>query len=383
MRTYFFRLFFFVCMLPASAKAQLNSNHVEKEIAAIMSQYDVPGLSVAVVKKGKLIYTHAFGYKNREKQIPLTDKDVFRIASISKSFSATSIMQLVQKKKLSLGDDVSNLIGFKVRNPKYPNTVITLQMLLSHLSSLNDKEGYFTLDAINPDKNPNWANCYNDYEPGKGYQYCNLNFNMAGTIIERVSGERFDRYVQNHILQPLQLYGGYWVDGLDSTRFTTLYDYNDSLKKLQPQPMAYAPRRAEIANYYVTGYSTPIFSPTGGMKISAADLARYMIMHMNYGKANHKRIIKKKYSMQMQTPLSDKENYGLALLKTRKLVDSVTLTGHTGSAYGLSSAMFFDPQKKYGIVVISSGSKPGYTSGYNTVIKKTVSLLYKEMIEEN
>ena len=78
----------------------------------------------------------------------------FRIASISKSFSATSIMQLVEAKKLSLDDDVSKLVGFKVRNPRFPKTVITLRMILSHRSSINDSQGYFTLDAINPAKNP-------------------------------------------------------------------------------------------------------------------------------------------------------------------------------------------------------------------------------------
>ena len=88
------------------------------------------------------------------------------------------------------------------------------------------------------------------------------------------------------------------------------------------------------------GYSTPIFSPTGGMKISAPDLAAYMIMHMNQGKYKGKKIISKESARQMQTKLSDKEGYGLALLKTDKLIAGKTMTGHTGSAYGLYSAMF-------------------------------------------
>ena len=240
----------------------------EATINEIMQQNGVVGLGIAVVKKGKLFYTHSFGLNNKERNEALTDNDLFRIASISKSFSATAIMQLVEAKKLSLNDDVSKLIGFNIRNPKFPNTVITVRMILSHLSSINDSQGYFNLDDINPAKNPDWQKCYNDYEPGKGYEYCNLNFNLAGTIIERTSGERFDHYIQRHIIQPLGLYGGFWVDGLDSTRFVTLYDYDDSLKTLVPQPMAYNPRREEIANY-VVGYSTPVFSAAGGMKISA------------------------------------------------------------------------------------------------------------------
>ena len=67
---------------------------------------------------------------------------------------------------------------------------------MSHTSSIKDSEGYFNLDVINPDKNVNWAKCYNNYAPGKGYMYCNLNFNMVGTIIEKLSGERFDQYVK-------------------------------------------------------------------------------------------------------------------------------------------------------------------------------------------
>src|SRR5690606_20997813 len=124
----------------------------------------------------------------------LSNTDIFRIASISKSFSATSIMQLVEAKKLSLNDDFGNLVGFKIRNPKYPETVITLRMVLSHTSSINDSQGYFNLDVINPSKNKDWAKCYTDKAPGTNYLYCNLNFNMVGAVIERTTGQRFDSY---------------------------------------------------------------------------------------------------------------------------------------------------------------------------------------------
>lgn len=354
----------------------------EQQIKQLMQETPVMGLSVVVVKNNKIIYTNAFGLKDAEYNIPLKTNDIFRIASISKSFSATAIIQLVEKKKLKLDDDLSDLIGFKVRNPKFPETVITLKMLLSHTSSLNDSEGYFSLDAINPNKNTNAAKCYNNYEPGKGYQYCNLNFNMVGAIIEKISGERFDKYVPNHILKPLKLYGGYNVNELDQSRFAKLYEYNTDSAKFIYSSAAYTPRKEEIANYTL-GYTTPIFSPTGGMKISAPDLAKYMMMHMNYGKAKgSKRIISKTSSQVMQTPVSDKENYGLALWQTGKLIEGETMTGHTGSAYGLYSAMFFEPNKKFGIVVISNGCHPKYETGNNAVIKKTVNILYDALIKQ-
>ena len=362
-------------------KAQTAFDNATNGVQKIMTETPIVGMSVAVVKDNKIIYTHSFGLKNVATGAALTDENIFRIASISKSFSSTSIMQLVEAGKLSLDNDVSDLIGFKVRNPKYPETVITLKLLLSHLSSINDKQGYFTLDSLNPEKNPNWAISYNDYEPGKGYEYCNLNYNMTGTIIEKISGERFDQYVKHHILVPLGLYGGYCVDSLDKNKFATIYEYNELTKQYTESPNAYAPRSKEIANYTM-GYSTPIFSPTGGMKISATGLATYMMMHMNYGKYKGGRIISKSSSKQMQTPLSEEEHYGFAIENTTKMIDGVELTGHTGSAYGLFSAMFFQPKEKYGIVVISNGCPPQYIGGYNDVIKRTVNVLYDNLIKK-
>ncbi|MHA8052811.1 serine hydrolase domain-containing protein [Aquirufa sp. OSTEICH-129A] len=369
-------IFLFTVPLSAFSQAQ----KAELAIDSIMKSSPVMGISVAVVKNNKLVYSHSFGLKDQSKNTPLTDDCLFRIASISKSFSATAIMQLVEAKKISLEDDVSKLVGFPIRNPQFPNQVITLGMLLSHRSSLNDSQGYFSLDVLNPAKNSNWTQCYNPVEPGKGYMYCNLNFNMAGTIIEKVSGERFDQYIKRHILMPLKIDGGYCVDSLDKSRFATIYEYSIDSAKFKASLAAYAPRTQEIANYQM-GYSTPIFSPTGGMKISTRDLARYMIMHSQEGKFEGMRIISKRSSKVMQTPLSEEEHYGLALLKTDRLIAGKTMTGHTGSAYGLESLMFFQPKEKFGLVVISNGCHPESVDGFNLILKKTANALYDAFIQ--
>jgi len=365
-------------LIPCVANGQ--AKPVEASIDSLMAKFKAIGLGVAVVKDGELVYTHSFGLKDVESKTPLTDKDIFRIASISKSFSATSIFQLIEKGKLSLDDDFSSVVGFKVRNPKYPATVITVKMVMSHTSSINDSEGYFNLDAINPDKNPNWAKCYNSYEPGKGYQYCNLNYNMIGTVIEKLSGERFDKYVKNHILEPLGLYGGYWVESLDSNRFVTLYEYDGKKETFAPAELAYNPRSEEISKY-VMGYSTPIFSPTGGMKISATDLAKYMSMHMFQGKYKGVRLISKRSAKVMQTKISEEEGYGLAIRTVSDLIPGKVMKGHTGSAYGLYSMMFFHPKEKFGIVVITNGCLPTYTNGYNDFLAAATNILYDNFIK--
>jgi CubicO group peptidase (beta-lactamase class C family) len=371
----FLCLFLLVCI---SARGQRRA--VEDEIADIMKRYQAVGLSVAVVRDGSIIYTKAFGLKDRESNTPLRENDLFRIASISKSFSATSIMQLIESHKARLNDDFSDLVGFKIRNPRYPGRKITLRMVMSHTSSINDSQGYFNLDVINPAKNKDWAKCYNDYEPGKGYQYCNLNYNMVGAVIERLSGDRFDVYVKNHVLRPLNLYGGYCVDSLDSDLFTTLYEY-DPASGFNPSPDAYASRREQI-NDYVIGYSTPIFSPTGGMKISAPDLAKYMIMHMNKGVYEGVRIISRRSAKAMQKKIANELGYGLAIMNREDVISGKVMTGHTGNAYGLYSAMFFQPRGKFGFVVITNGCNAVEQDAINPLSRAAINVLYDAFIRD-
>ncbi len=352
----------------------------EQDLQNIMQKHEAVGLAIVVVKNGKPIFEKAYGYKDLEKKTALSTQDLFRIASISKSFSSTAIMQLVEQGKISLDDDFSELVGFKVRNPKFPNTKITLEMVLSHRSSLNDSNGYFTFDVLDSTKNPNWAKSYNNYEPGTGYEYCNLNFNMVGAVLERISNIRFDNYIKQQVLAPLKLQAGYCVDSLDQSRFAKLYEKSSGVFK--EQPSAYNPRSEEIRNYTM-GVSTPVFSPTGGLKISAKDLSTYMMMHMNYGKLGKVRILKVKSSKRMQKGLSAKEHYGLALLETNDLIAGEHLIGHTGSAYGLYSNMFFEPKKKFGFIVITNGCVPNLVDDGQTLrfSKEVINLLYKNYIK--
>ena len=366
-------------MLVTLIQAFAQSEKAEAAIQSIMQSNPVVGLSVAVVKNNKVIYNHSFGFKDIEKQLPLTNESIFRIASISKSFTSTAIMQLVAKKQISLDQDVSELVGFKIRNPRFPNTVITLKMLLSHRSSINDSEGYFSLDAIDSATNPNFAKCYNAYEPDKGYMYCNLNYNLAGSILEKITGIRFDKYIQQQILDPLGLYGGYNVNALDTQLIAKIYEFNKQTQGFTLSPNAYAPRTEEINNYII-GRTTPIFSPTGGMKISANDLAKYMIMHSQLGKYKGGRMIPKKLSKQMQAIISEEENYGMALETTTQLIPGKTMIGHTGVAYGLYSLMFFEPKEKIGFVVITNGCDTKTINGINGVLQQTVNSLYANLI---
>jgi len=318
----------------------------------------------------------------------LQTTDLMRIASISKSFTATAIMQLYEAYCFDLDDDISIALGFPVRNPSFPDIPITYRMLLSHTSSLSDKGGYFTLDVIRPDITPDVSESFNDYAPGTKYQYCNLGFNTLGTLVEIHSHERFDEYIRNNILDPLGVYASFNVNDLDSTRFATIYTWEDGC--FVPSPQAYNPRKQEIEKYK-WGRSTTLFSPTGGMKISAPDLARHALVQINDGFLDGREILSAESVALMQTPQSpggrDTKNktcgYGLALEKTDALIKGEIMTGHTGSAYGLYSAMFFQKEKKFGFVVLCNGcdtSIPRRDNGFMPIQTDVINALYELFI---
>ena len=321
-----------------------------------MEQNGIVGLAVAVVKDNKPVWRHDFGRRDIENKTQWTGNDIFRIASISKSFCSTSIMQLVEAGKVSLSDEAGEILGFPIINPKYPNVKITVEMLLSHTSSLNDSQGYKTLDPVHPDKNPNYAKCYSNYSPGYGYKYCNLNYNLLGAVVEKISGVRYDKYVKANIIDPLGLNASLNVADIDLSLCVPIYSFNAKTGEFEPNPQAYYPL-AKSDDEYILGYDPALFSTTGGMKIGAADLAKYMMMHMNYGEIDGVRIISETSSKYMQSRITttDVDNawYGLALRSMdHSWVPEAVLKGHTGSAWGVTTTMTYNPVEKYGFVTL-------------------------------
>ncbi|MCL1973860.1 MAG: beta-lactamase family protein [Bacteroidetes bacterium] len=379
-------LLFFCAAVLAVGMASCTSSPEEQADQAmnnLIKELNAVGLSVAVVKDNQIVYTGAFGTKNIEKGTLINTDDIFRIASISKSFTATAIMQLYEQGKFALDDDVSPALGLTVRNPNFPDIPITYRMLLTHTSSLNDTTGYFSLDVIDPQKTREIWRAYNTYAPGTQYEYCNLGFNTLGTLVEIHSGERFDRYIDQHIIKPLGLHAGFNVDDFDRNEFVSLYDFEEG--QFVEAPDAYLSRATELENYLM-GRNTPIFSPTGGMKIAPKDLAKHMLVQMNQGTWNGVRILKPESVAAMQTPYEYPDGrigeYGFAISTTSKLIEGETLKGHTGSAYGLYSAMFFEPQKKFGFVMMTNGyeAKRG-DNGFLTIQSEVINALYDIFIK--
>lgn len=364
-------------LLPACNEKKTES--LDAQLAAIAENYDAVGMSVAAVKGDKIIYLADFGVKNLESGEPVDRSTLYRIASISKSFAGTAMMQLVDRGLITLDTDVSTLTPFQIRNPEYPDTPITLEMLMCHTSSIDDFGGYTSMDYLDPEANPDWKTCYLDCEPGTEFHYAEFNFGIVAALLEILTGERFDDYVKSNIFNTLNIDGGYLPDSLDAGRFASLYDVTDSTKTERPD--AYASRKALLDSYRI-GRDAPGVCPSSAVKISAEGLATYMLMHMNRGYSPNAgtRLLSEESALSMQASHTGEEGYGLGLGRTEEFIDGVETVGHTGGAYGLRSVMCFDREGEFGVVMICSGSrspKPDEPSIFKSVVQTVYDALLK------
>lgn len=372
---------FFVVLCAFTVYSEDGSD-LRSRIIRLMDKHQCVGLSVVVVKNNKIVYYDSFGYNpdytDSAKRKPIKQSDVNYIASISKTFVSTAIMQLKERGKLSLDDDVNKYLDFSVRNPYFPDTPITIRMLMTHRSSLNKLKGAVIFDHFNlliPESNKDYISCYNNYKPGSEYEYCNYGYVILGAIIEKASGMRFDTYVEENIMKPLGLYGGFSIEKLDSNRFVRAYKFiNGEFRK---QHKMYKPDK--YLKDYVLGSSTPALHPADGMIISSTDLAKFMMMHMNDGRGeNGEQIISGESEKEMRKTADGNKSYGLAL-SHYDFIKGIDLVGMTGGSRGMHTVMFFNPKEKYGFVVFCNGCNSTYANdgGFNKLIVKE---LYKSFI---
>jgi CubicO group peptidase (beta-lactamase class C family) len=357
----------------------------------------VPGIVVARVDANAKVDTLAagcaqFDSAGKECKVPLTPDSVIRVASLSKWVAALGVMRLVANGQLSLDRDVSDYLGFELRNPAFPREPITLRSLMSHTSSVRDGETYW---AVYPGtladlmKSPQYFDA--GHPPGQFFTYSNLNFGIVGTVIECAAHERFDLFMHRAVFGALQ--AGYNWSGLESlppNRVATLYRKQDPNGVWNPEgpwlaQVDYFGDRSPVvtvraasgfqpapANYQPCTNGT-LFAPQGGLRITARDLARLAGDALRNGVLDM--LSEPVWKLDAAQSNGDSTNglyraYGTG--SQLELLGSSTLVGHFGDAYGLKGGVLVDPvQKTVWVYLITGASRepelaPSPYSGLDT-----------------
>ena len=162
----------------------------------------------------------------------------------------------------------------------------------------------------------------------------------------------------------MNIKGSFNVDELNHRLFVNSYLYNQQTKSLDNYELTYKSFLADISDYDI-GYNSSVFSPASGLKITAKDLARYMIMHMNCGTYKKKQLISEKSEHVMRLAPPDNNGYSLSLYHYSNIIPNEVLIGQTGGLFGIFTAMIYHPEKKYGFVVFCNGCKSQYRDGHD------------------
>ena len=322
---------------PELTKADFDT-FLDALIPSQLRNRNIAGAVVSVVKDGQVLFQKGYGYADFEaKQPVLPDQTLFRPGSISKLFTATAVMQLVEQGKLDIDRDVSGYLDFAI--PKtYPEPV-TLRQLLTHTAGFEDTlKNLFV--AHESDLKLLRAYLVNQmpariFPPGKVPSYSNYGFTLAGYIVERVSGEKFERYIDNHILKPLRM-------------------TNSSFDQPLPPELA-----AQMSKGYLNAAKKPRdfefvqAAPAGSLSTTAADMTRFMLAFLQDGSVDGVAILKPETVRQMETRQFELHPMisGLGLTFMEYCMNPVRVIAHGGDTVYFHSDMVLVPDAHVGYFV--------------------------------
>lgn len=363
-------------------------------IGSAQATEPVATVRVAFDREG-ITSTRVHGLADPDTGRKVTAGDPVRIASISKLVTAIGVMRLVEAGTLDLDADVSDLLGWPLRNPAFSDQPITLRLLMSHRSSLTDAAGYWQtplggqLHDILQDPRA-WDD---KHAPGSFFRYTNLNFPLVAQLMERATGERFDKLMDRLVLQPLGIEGCFnWDSCSEATaaRAVVLYDTDgkpakDDLKGHKPECAVIPASDGSCdLSQWRAGENGALFSPQGGLRISANGLARIGRLLLGDGSIDGVQLLQPGSVRELATPrwqyapgdgLTYEEDtgdlgdgffcrYGMAVQTLATPVqgcrddpfgDGIARIGHSGSAYGLQAGLWLDREGGTGVVWFATG----------------------------
>lgn len=374
----------FILTLVVNVVIQAQADSLKKVFNDIGNKYGAKSMTAVVVKDGNIVFKEGFGKRNIALNLPVNpDSTKFRIASISKMIAATALMKLVEENKVKLDEDISVYLGFSVRNPKFPNNKITVRMVASHTAGILDIDGAYDTFindsyAASGSAIPSLSqlltvggkyynsSTFSSKSPGSYFNYANIDYVIIGTLIEKVSGIRFDKYCKDNLLTPLGIDADFNPAGIiNYKQIATLYRNSGAVAA--DDFSGNKPVKKELAGYQI-GSNGSIYSPQGGLRISSVDLSKLMLIYLNKGTVNGVKILNEATVDTMlksvflyngsngNTYYDCMKNYAIGNFKTSDLISGLSLTGHFGEAYGLVSDMFYNAEKKIGIIIYISGS---------------------------
>jgi CubicO group peptidase (beta-lactamase class C family) len=314
---------------------------IDRYVASQLETLSMPGASLAIVHGDQVVHLQGFGRADSTGRA-MTPQTPTMIGSLTKSFTAVAIMQLVEQGRIELDAPVQRYLPwFRVADPE-ASARITIRHLLTHTSGLSGREGLinFTRDDTSPDAIERLirglATAELVHPVGSAYEYANVNYAIAGLLVEAASGQSYEDYVQQHIFTPLQMGQSY------------------------PSPEAARPFGLAEGHQFWFGQARPArlpyprgMLPAGYLASSAEDMSRYLLAHLNGGRVGESQILSPESMAELHRPgFALDEGLWAGLGWGVADMDGVRVLQHSGNTNNYRSEMWLLPESGWGFVLL-------------------------------
>lgn len=319
---------------------------LDAQMNEVMQQGAATGAVIVVVKDGELLYSKGYGYADAAAKKPVDPAaTMFRAGSVSELLTWTAVMQLVEKHKLDLDADINRYLDFNV--PPREGKPVTLRDLMTHTAGFEDvRKDRNTLDAASPLRYDAWLKQWvpkRIYPVSQVPAHSTYGAALAGYIVQRVSGQPFEDYMERHILDPLEM-------------------KHASFR--QPLPASLQP---DVALSYGKPGSAPqpfdlrTAVPSSALSVSGEDMARFMIAHLQFGRSGNAQLLEQATVQQMQSyqRAAIPSLPGMALGLEHLDHGGQTILGQGGDMDGFHSLLALFPEHHTGIFVATDGGHAG------------------------
>ena len=351
---------------PATPKQVKGLTELEAYLNLLVKSGSPPGLSMVVVKEGKIVYNNAFGYADQPRNIKATPNTVYHWWSMTKIPTAVAIMQLQEQGKVDIDEPVKKYLPwFDVIYPSAQDPVITIRNLLQHISGLPDTIPAMVGWVYYDDETPNQTEIVKrqlpkfnklKFKPGSKAVYSNLNYMVLGAVIESVSGQSYRAYIIQNILQPLDMShtdfvytpemanheaaGTLPISHVYTALLPTILDPRELIRERQGKFLW-------LNRVYIDA------TPSTGLIGSAPDMARLIIAYLNLGSLDGKSILSPE-SISLLTNTKPIDGHGLGWFVYESKNEHYL--EHAGGGPGFATTMRLYPDTGLGIAILSNGT---------------------------
>lgn len=337
--------------------ATSNPDDIQAYIDGICREYGAVGIQVAVVDDGKIVGTYGSGWATVDAS-PMTPDHKLRVASISKIIIGIVAMQLQEDNIISLNSDIGPIWGVTARSPSYPDIPITIDCLLTHTSTVTDHGNQCDMDYETVKARLDYS--FTGAKPGEitNYYYNNYAFRLLGMTLELAANRTLDQYLQNGLFAEMGIDAAFASgDIADTNMLATLYwEGNGVARSLSYQRDIHGPSFPGGDGYHYSG----------GLTISAADLAKILTLLVNDGSYNGQQLLSSESVRQMEEYIPyrmyDGTYQGRPMVYAKNLYGREGIYFHTGSGWGVYNCFSYDPITRDGVVVLTNGASSGGTN---------------------